>query len=137
FFFSSRRRHTRFSRDWSSDVCSSDLKELEMSSALVSSFEADFDPDAHHDEYQEQLRTLIEAKIEQGDAIDTEATFGTTEEEPAEVLDLMEALRRSVEETRAKRSGGSSSKESGSGSGKKSTAKKSTSKKSTKTKKSA
>src|SRR5690606_39605701 len=24
FFFSSRRRHTRFSRDWSSDVCSSD-----------------------------------------------------------------------------------------------------------------
>src|SRR5690606_41197878 len=27
FFFSSRRRHTRFSRDWSSDVCSSDLPE--------------------------------------------------------------------------------------------------------------
>src|SRR5690606_40367449 len=27
FFFSSRRRHTRFSRDWSSDVCSSDLNE--------------------------------------------------------------------------------------------------------------
>src|SRR5690606_39734269 len=27
FFFSSRRRHTRFSRDWSSDVCSSDLVE--------------------------------------------------------------------------------------------------------------
>src|SRR6266550_7029584 len=26
FFFSSRRRHTRCSRDWSSDVCSSDLK---------------------------------------------------------------------------------------------------------------
>src|SRR5690606_12152741 len=25
FFISSRRRHTRFSRDWSSDVCSSDL----------------------------------------------------------------------------------------------------------------
>src|SRR5690606_41033752 len=28
FFFSSRRRHTRFSRDWSSDVCSSDLEAL-------------------------------------------------------------------------------------------------------------
>src|SRR2546429_7263869 len=26
FFFSSRRRHTRCSRDWSSDVCSSDLQ---------------------------------------------------------------------------------------------------------------
>src|SRR5699024_12204651 len=27
FFFSSRRRHTRSKRDWSSDVCSSDLRE--------------------------------------------------------------------------------------------------------------
>src|SRR5687768_18557439 len=27
FFFSSRRRHTRCSRDWSSDVCSSDLED--------------------------------------------------------------------------------------------------------------
>src|SRR5256886_11479244 len=27
FFFSSRRRHTRFDCDWSSDVCSSDLRE--------------------------------------------------------------------------------------------------------------
>src|SRR2546422_4780833 len=29
FFFSSRRRHTRCSRDWSSDVCSSDLQRQE------------------------------------------------------------------------------------------------------------
>src|SRR3712207_9303484 len=28
FFFSSRRRHTRYWRDWSSDVCSSDLDRL-------------------------------------------------------------------------------------------------------------
>ena len=28
FFFSSRRRHTRYWRDWSSDVCSSDLKTI-------------------------------------------------------------------------------------------------------------
>src|SRR3712207_7880989 len=27
FFFSSRRRHTRYWRDWSSDVCSSDLRQ--------------------------------------------------------------------------------------------------------------
>src|SRR5438445_10169016 len=32
FFFSSRRRHTRYWRDWSSDVCSSDLAPLEASS---------------------------------------------------------------------------------------------------------
>src|SRR3712207_8746564 len=30
FFFSSRRRHTRYWRDWSSDVCSSDLVERYM-----------------------------------------------------------------------------------------------------------
>src|SRR3989449_3220422 len=30
FFFSSRRRHTRCSRDWSSDVCSSDLEGLNV-----------------------------------------------------------------------------------------------------------
>src|SRR5699024_11766335 len=28
FFFSSRRRHTRSKRDWSSDVCSSDLRDI-------------------------------------------------------------------------------------------------------------
>src|SRR2546428_1320974 len=30
FFFSSRRRHTRSDRDWSSDVCSSDLSQTLM-----------------------------------------------------------------------------------------------------------
>src|SRR5690606_41993972 len=30
FFFSSRRRHTSFSRDWSSDVCSSDLPTVKV-----------------------------------------------------------------------------------------------------------
>src|SRR5690606_41178923 len=32
---SSRRRHTRFSRDWSSDVCSSDLNKIEEARAIV------------------------------------------------------------------------------------------------------
>src|SRR5690606_40269231 len=36
FFFSSRRRHTRFSRDWSSDVCSSDLGALTPRQGAVS-----------------------------------------------------------------------------------------------------
>src|SRR3989449_9580736 len=35
FFFSSRRRHTRCSRDWSSDVCSSDLVNLGVALAGV------------------------------------------------------------------------------------------------------
>src|SRR5690606_38509179 len=37
FFFSSRRRHTRFSRDWSSDVCSSDLEQWIMTLATKQS----------------------------------------------------------------------------------------------------
>src|SRR5256886_13504144 len=40
FFFSSRRRHTRFDCDWSSDVCSSDLRHAEISWASSES-EAD------------------------------------------------------------------------------------------------
>src|SRR2546422_6283319 len=40
FFFSSRRRHTRCSRDWSSDVCSSDLLEFkELYGKVPGSFE--------------------------------------------------------------------------------------------------
>src|SRR3712207_5984663 len=35
FFFSSRRRHTRYWRDWSSDVCSSDLEGDELARRLV------------------------------------------------------------------------------------------------------
>src|SRR5205085_8158435 len=35
FFFSSRRRHTRFDCDWSSDVCSSDLWRLSSLPSLI------------------------------------------------------------------------------------------------------
>ena len=79
-------------------------KELEMSSALVDSFSSDFDPSQFTDEYQEQLRTLIEAKLEKGEALDTQETFGEeSEDEGGKVLDLMEALRRSVEKNRDKK----------------------------------
>src|SRR5439155_12331533 len=35
FFFSSRRRHTRWPRDWSSDVCSSDLRRLQFTKPII------------------------------------------------------------------------------------------------------
>src|SRR5256885_7802594 len=35
FFFSSRRRHTRLQGDWSSDVCSSDLNNIEYKAVVV------------------------------------------------------------------------------------------------------
>ena len=75
--------------------------ELKMSKQLVESFASDFTPEKFTDDYQAQLRTLVEAKLEQGDALDTEATFGRAEGQGGgEVLDLMEALRRSVEKQR-------------------------------------
>jgi DNA end-binding protein Ku len=79
-------------------------KELELSASLVESFASEFDPTEFADEYQDELRTLIRAKIEKGDALDTSETFGEQEEAAGgEVIDLMEALRASVERSRASR----------------------------------
>jgi DNA end-binding protein Ku len=79
-------------------------RELSLSSALMESFAGDFEPEKFSDEYQEELRRLIDAKLEQGESIDTAVTFGEEAEEPkkggGEVIDLMEALQRSVERSR-------------------------------------
>ncbi len=84
-------------------------KELELSSSLVDSYSADFDPDSFVDEYQKELRTLIDAKIDAGDTFDVSETFGEGDDDAqsGEVIDLMEALRASVARTKAARSGGS------------------------------
>ncbi|MFK4299265.1 DNA end-binding protein Ku [Arthrobacter sp. GAS37] len=91
------------------DVKISD-KELEMSSALVDSMARDFEPEQYTDNYQVQLRQLIAAKFEKGDSIDTEKTFGlaASEGEGGEVIDLMEALKRSLDKKRGKASAESS-----------------------------
>src|SRR3989449_8479092 len=54
FFFSSRRRHTRCSRDWSSDVCSSDLQGMAVvslryfnASGATAERGEDHDPETH------------------------------------------------------------------------------------------
>src|SRR5215213_5837820 len=92
--------------DLDSDVRVS-AQELKMSASLVDNMSTDFAPDKFSDEYQEQLRQLIAAKLEKRDALDTAETFG---EEPeatsdADVIDLMEALRQSVERNKAARAG--------------------------------
>ncbi len=85
-------------------------KEQELADALVKSLESDFHPEDYRDDYQEELQKLIDAKLEHGDAVDTAATFGQEEEAPegegADVVDLMEALRRSVDRRRATRKPG-------------------------------
>ena len=80
-------------------------KELQLSEALMESFAADFTPENFEDEYQAELEQLIDAKLEKGDAVSTAETFGEVEAEAAgggEVLDLMDALRKSVEKNRKK-----------------------------------
>ena len=78
-------------------------KELQMSKSLVKSFASDFEPSSFSDEYQEQLRELIDAKLAKGDDVSTEETFGEQPEEEGggEVLDLMAALQKSIEKNRA------------------------------------
>lgn len=79
-------------------------RELQLSAALMESFAGDFEPEKFTDEYQEELRTLIAAKLEQGESVDTAVTFGEEEGETSgggEVIDLMEALQRSVERSRS------------------------------------
>ncbi|MGW9628714.1 non-homologous end joining protein Ku [Microbacterium sp. NPDC055521] len=90
-------------------------KELEMSAALVESYSSDFDPEEYVDEYQKELRTLIEAKIEAGEGFDVTETFGDEgkPEKGGEVIDLMEALRASVERTKAARKGGKTAAKDG------------------------
>jgi DNA end-binding protein Ku len=87
-------------------------QELDMAMSLVDQFAGDFEPEKFTDDYQEQLRTLIDAKLAQGDSVDTDETFGREpgESDGGEVLDLMEALRRSVDKSRG--SGPSSSRSS-------------------------
>lgn len=75
-------------------------KEMEMASQLVSSYESDFEPESYTDEYQAELRALIEAKLDRGEAVETPEI---AQEEGAEVVDLMEALRRSVAQSRKRK----------------------------------
>jgi DNA end-binding protein Ku len=69
--------------------------ELKMAGQVVESMVEDFNPDRYHDDYQEQLRELVEAKLEGGEAF-------TVEEKPKEldetedVSDLLAKLEASV-----------------------------------------
>jgi DNA end-binding protein Ku len=75
-------------------------QELQMASSLVESMAGDFDPAEFHDEYREALQSLIEAK--EGRA-ETVATPGEKTERTGQVVDLMSALRASVERAKSGR----------------------------------
>lgn len=65
-------------------------QELNMAKTLISSMDVPFDAAAYHDEYQQKLRAMIEAKI-QGREVAAAAP------EPNNVINLMDALKASIE----------------------------------------
>lgn len=66
-------------------------QELNMAKMLINSMDTPFDPSQYKDEYQWRLRELIESKISGKEIVAAES------EGPGKVIDLMEALRASVE----------------------------------------
>src|SRR5690606_25793160 len=72
--------------------------ELAMAASLIESMSADFKPEEFTDEYREALQQVIDAKV-----AGREVTAPAAPEEVAPAVDLMAALRASVERARAAR----------------------------------
>jgi DNA end-binding protein Ku len=69
-------------------------QEVQMARSLIENLTGEWDPDRYHDEYREALLELIEKKVA-GEEIE----YVAPPEEAPKVVDLMEALRASVEAT--------------------------------------
>jgi DNA end-binding protein Ku len=98
---------------WPDEIRSADFEELDrsvsirdpevkMARQLIQQLSGDWNPQEFHDEYRERLRALAEKKIE-GEEI---AVAAEPTEEPAPVVDLMEALKASVADAKKKREEG-------------------------------
>ena len=70
--------------------------ELDLARQIIASLQGEFDPSELRSEYREELRTLLEAKL-RGEEIAVPAPV-----DEAPVVDLMEALRRSVAEVKTR-----------------------------------
>lgn len=76
-------------------------QELTMASSLIDSLSSDFDPDEYHDDYREALLGVIDRKLAGGAGVpaDTATVPEDEGEGDAIVVDLMAALRESVQRT--------------------------------------
>ena len=79
-------------------------QEVKMAESLVESLAADFDPSQFEDEYKIAMEALVEAKLDGSDA--SELLKPDTDEtgEDADVVDLVAALRASVEKAKSGKS---------------------------------
>jgi DNA end-binding protein Ku len=89
-------------------------QERQMARSLVESMTGDFEPEQYHDEYREALRAVIDAKVEGREIVEPE------EQQPAagNVVDLMAALRASVDAAKKVRSQPSTAKQPAKGAAK-------------------
>jgi DNA end-binding protein Ku len=102
-------------------------QEVAMAESYIATLESEFDPDRYHSDYREALEQVVQAKAE-GVPL---PEGGEDEGEDAEVVDLVAALRASVDAAKKRRSGGGGDSTSSSSTKKKAakkTAKKSDSK---------
>lgn len=69
--------------------------EVEMAKTMIDSMTSAFDPGLYHDEYQEKLRQAIESKIAGKEIVNVD------KESPNNIIDLMEAMKKTVEMTKS------------------------------------
>jgi DNA end-binding protein Ku len=81
----------RSADEYQSDRSELKEKELNLAKMLVESLVGEFEPQKYKDTYRENLQKMIEAKIEGQDVMETPETH------IAPVIDIMEALKRSLE----------------------------------------
>ena len=86
----------RSTQDIAADGAKVSPKELQMAVSLIENLSDSFDPERYRDEYQAALKQVIKARVE-GAPLPEAPT-----EKGGRVVDLMEALRASVEQTRKK-----------------------------------
>ncbi len=65
--------------------------EIKLAKQVISNFEGDLNLEEYRDEYQEELQRIIDAKIA------GEEVVATAEETPPKVVNLMDALRQSLD----------------------------------------
>jgi DNA end-binding protein Ku len=81
----------RRSEEFRTDASTLKDKELALAKMLVESLAGEFEPEKYHDAYRDNLRKMIEAKIEGHKVVET------PEAHVAPVIDIMEALKKSLE----------------------------------------
>jgi DNA end-binding protein Ku len=81
----------RRSEEFRTDSANLQQKELALAKMLVESLAGEFEPEKYHDTYRDNLRTMIQAKIEGHKVVETPETH------IAPVIDIMEALKKSLE----------------------------------------